>query len=101
MSSAVVSAEAERVPGWVEKHSDVLLRLGCSHRGAQGERLSDRGIEIADLEVEVHHRALCTVDGRPYRGLVIGRLPGLDPADGTAGPATPYAREHVWRSPAG
>ena len=67
MSSAVVSAEAERVPGWVEKHSDVLLRLGCSQRGAQGERLSDRGIEIADLEVEVHHRALCTVDGRPYR----------------------------------
>jgi hypothetical protein len=39
------------VPGWVEKHPDVLLRLGLSHRGSQGERFSDRGFEVADLDV--------------------------------------------------
>ena len=62
------------MPGWVEKHSDVLLRLGCRHCGAQGERFSDRRIEVPNLEVEVHHRPLGAVNGRPYRDLVIGRL---------------------------
>jgi hypothetical protein len=32
----------------------------------------------------VHHRAVCTVDGRPYRGLVIGRLLEHD-VDGSLG----------------
>jgi hypothetical protein len=62
------------VAGRVEEHSDVLLRLGRSHRGSQGDRLGDRGIEVADLKVEVHHRALLPVDGRPNGGLVAGRL---------------------------
>ena len=39
---AVVSAEAEGVPGWVEEHSDVLLRLVRSHRRSEGNRLGDR-----------------------------------------------------------
>jgi hypothetical protein len=50
--SVLVSAEAERVAGWVEEHSDMLLRLVPSHRRSEGERLSDRGIEVADLEIE-------------------------------------------------
>jgi hypothetical protein len=61
---AVVSAEAEGVTGWVEKHPDVLLRLVRSHRCSKGNGLGDRGVEVADLEVEVHHRTLLPVDWR-------------------------------------
>lgn len=71
---AVVPAEAEGVTGWVEEHSDVLLRLVRSHRCSEGNGLGDRGVEVADLEVEVHHRTLLPVDWRPYGGLVAGRL---------------------------
>jgi hypothetical protein len=63
---AVVSAEAEGVTGWVEEHSDVLLRLVRSHRCSEGNGLGDRGIEVADLEIEVHHRTLLPVDWRPH-----------------------------------
>jgi hypothetical protein len=41
---AVVSAEAEGVTGWVEEHSDVLLRLVRSHRCSECNRLGDRGV---------------------------------------------------------
>ncbi len=34
------------------------LRLGRTYRDSQGDRHGDRGIEVADLKVEVHHRAL-------------------------------------------
>ena len=60
--------------GWVEKHSDVLLRLVRSNRCSEGNGLGDSGVEVADLEVEVHHRTLLPVDWRPYGGLVAGRL---------------------------
>ena len=62
---AVVSAKAEGVTRWVEKHSDILLRLVRSHRCPEGNGLGDRGVEVADLEVEVHHGALFAVGGRP------------------------------------
>jgi hypothetical protein len=52
----LVAAEAEGVAGWIKEHSDVLLRLGRSQRGSQGDRLGDCGIEVADLKVEVHHQ---------------------------------------------
>jgi hypothetical protein len=81
---AVVSAEAERVTGWVEEHSDVLLRLVRSHRCSEGNGLGDRGVEVADLEIEVHHRTLLPVDWRPYGGLVAGRLLEHD-VDGSRG----------------
>jgi len=45
-------------------HSDVLLQLDRSYRGSQGDRLADRGIEVADLKVKVHHRALFPADAR-------------------------------------
>lgn len=60
--------------GWVEEHSDVLSGLVPSHRRSEGERLSDRGIEVADLKVEVHHRTLLRVYGWPDGGLVVGCL---------------------------
>src|SRR5580692_8039993 len=81
---AIVSAEAEGVTGWVEEHSDVLLRLVRSHRCSEGNGLGDRGVEVADLEVEVHHRTLLPVDWRPYGGLVAGRLLEHD-VDGSRG----------------
>jgi hypothetical protein len=62
------------VPGWVKEHSHRLLRLVRSHRRSEGDRLGDRGIEVPDLEVEVHHRTLLPVDGRPDRSLIVGRL---------------------------
>ena len=62
---AVVSAKAEGVTGWVEKHPDVVLRLVRSHRCSKGNGLGHRGVKVADLEVEVHHRTLVPVDRRP------------------------------------
>ena len=62
------------MPGWVEEHPDVLLWLGRGHRRSQSDRVGDRGIEVADLEVEVHHRALFPVDWRPDRGSIAGCL---------------------------
>lgn len=64
--SSLVETEAEGVAGGVEEHSDVLLRLVLGHRGAQG----DRRVQIADLEVEVHHRALSAIDRWPDRSPV-------------------------------
>ena len=81
---AVASAKAEGVTGWVEKHSDVLLRLVRSHHCSEGNGLGDRGVEVADLEVEVHHRTLLPIDWRPYGGLVAGRLLEHD-EDGSRG----------------
>ena len=60
--------------GWVEEHADVLLWLVNRNRRSEGERLSDRGIEIANLEIEVHHRTLFPVRGWPDGGLVVGCL---------------------------
>lgn len=65
----LVSAETEGVTGRVEEYSDVLLRLGRSDRGSWSDRLSDRGIEVPDLEVEVHHRTLFPVHRRHARRL--------------------------------
>jgi len=86
---AVVSAKAEGVTGRVEKHSDVLLRLVRSHRCSEGNGLGGRGVEVADLEVEVHHRTLLPVDWRPYGGLVAGRL--LEHDEGGSGGAARLA----------
>lgn len=47
-------------------------------------RLGDRGLEVSDLEFEVHHRALLPVEGRPHGGLVTGRLLEHD-VDGSLG----------------
>src|SRR4051794_25425278 len=72
--SAVVAHQAERMAGRVEQHPDVVLRLRLGQRGAQGDRVLDRRVEVADLEVEVHHRPLLPRRRRPHRGLVTGRL---------------------------
>ncbi len=56
------------MPDWVEEHPDVLLRLVASHGRSEGERVGDRRIQIANLEVEVHHRTLFPVRSRPWGG---------------------------------
>jgi hypothetical protein len=81
---AVVPAKAEGVTGWVEKHPDVLLQLVRSHRCPERNGLGDRGVKVADLEVEVHHRTLLPLDGRPYGGLIAGR-PLEHDVDGSRG----------------
>ena len=42
---ALVVTQAEGVAGWIEEYSDVLLGLGCGHRGSQGDRLCD-GVRV-------------------------------------------------------
>ena len=82
--AAIVSAEAEGVAGRVEEHPDIVLRLFRSDRGSEGHCLGDRGVQVSDLEVEVHHRALLPVGRWPYRGLVASRLLEYD-IDGSFG----------------
>ena len=72
--SAFVAAETEGMAGRVEEHPDIVLRLVRSDRGSECDCLGDRQVKVADLEVEVHHRALLPVGGRPHRGLEAGRL---------------------------
>jgi hypothetical protein len=40
----------------------------------RGDCLGNRGVEVCDLEVEVHHRALLPGGRRPHGGLVTNRL---------------------------
>lgn len=82
------------MPGWVEEHSDVLLRLVTSHGSSEGERSGDRRIQTADLEVEVHHRTLFPVRGRPDRSLVVGCLLEHD-VDGAKAPGSGAARNRT------
>ena len=72
--SAVVPAEAERVSGWIEEHSNIFLRLVLSHGRSHGDRLSHCRIDVVDLEVEVHHRTLVLPCRRPHGGAVAVRL---------------------------
>ena len=60
--------------GRVEENPDIVLRLFRGDRGSEGYCLGDRGVQVSDLEVEVHHRALLPVGRWPYRGLVTARL---------------------------
>src|SRR3954471_25005763 len=82
--SAVVAAEAEGMASRVEEHADIVLRLVGSDRGSEGDSLRDGGVEVSDLEVEVHHRALLPVSRRPHGRLVTGRLLEHD-IDGSLG----------------
>ena len=50
--------------GRVEEHPDSFLRLHRGDRGSEGDCPCDHGVEVFDLEVEVHHGALLHVDGR-------------------------------------
>src|SRR5262245_43365935 len=72
--SAVVAAETERVAGRVEQNPDVVLRLVRGDRRAESYRVLDRRLEVTDLEVEMHHRTLLPVNGRPHRWRVSDRL---------------------------
>jgi hypothetical protein len=74
LRSVRFEAQAEGMSGWVKEHTDVLLRLSSSQRGAQSDRIGDRGIEITNLKIEVHHRALLPVGWWPHWGLVAVRL---------------------------
>lgn len=74
LRSVRFDAEAEGVSGWVKEHTDVLLRLSSSQRGAQRDRIGDRRVEVTDLKIEVHHRALLSVGWWPHWGLVAVRL---------------------------
>ena len=55
---------------WVDEHSNVFLGLACREGGTQCKRLLDGLIQIADLKVEVRHRALDPFDRWPARGHV-------------------------------
>lgn len=54
------------MPGWIEEHSNIFLRLMPGQSRSQADRLDDCRIEIADLKVEVHHRTLVLPYWRPH-----------------------------------
>lgn len=62
-----------RVPGRVEHHPDVLLRLVCRDPRSQLDGCGDSGVEIAhlDVPVQLHLRAPRFVG--PRLGLIAGR----------------------------
>jgi hypothetical protein len=71
----LIEAQAEGVSGGVEHNPDVRLRLVFREGGSQGHRFGDGRVQVRDLEVEVHHRALLPVDGRPdRRAVAVGLL---------------------------
>jgi hypothetical protein len=51
----------------VEEHADVVPRLVGSDRRAEGDSLRDRGVEVADLEVEDFPAWLAQYRRRPHR----------------------------------
>jgi len=55
----------------VEQHSDILLRLMLRNCGSQSDRLRDGCVEVAHLEVEVHHWPLGSIFWRPDRSFVV------------------------------
>lgn len=60
--------------GRVEEHPDIVLRLVISERHSEFNCPGDRRVEVSDLHVKVHHRALLPIGGRPHGCLVTGRL---------------------------
>jgi hypothetical protein len=56
--SAAVAAQAERVPGGIEQHPDVVLRLRLGDPRTERHGVGDGRVEVVDLDVEVHHRPL-------------------------------------------
>ena len=52
---AVVPAKAERVSGWIEEHSNILLRLVLSHGRSDGDRLGD--CTVTAMQLTPHHPA--------------------------------------------
>lgn len=70
-SAVVVATQAERMPGWIEQDPYVVLGLELDECGAQRHGIVNGGAEISDLEVEVHHRPLLSIDGRPRRRYVV------------------------------
>lgn len=60
------------MPGRVEQHADVVLRLEIRLRRTEFHRVRDGSREIAHLEVEVKLHLLSAVRGRPDRAHVPG-----------------------------
>ncbi len=56
--SALVSAEAERVAGWIDQHAHVLLWLMLGDGRSECDRVGDGRVKVVDLKVEVHHRTV-------------------------------------------
>ena len=58
--SAPIPAKAKRATGRIKQYSDVVQRLMLCHSRSEDDCGRNRRIEVADLEVEVHHRPLGT-----------------------------------------
>ena len=58
----------------IKEDANVRLGLMGRDRCSQSQRVGDSCVEIVHLEVEVHHRALRAVGGRPHRPLVVVSL---------------------------
>lgn len=68
------SAEAERVACRIEENSDVLLELLRRDGRSERDCFCHRRVEVANLKVKMHHRALAARIRRPHRRPVVGRF---------------------------
>lgn len=68
----VVANQAERVPCGIEADPNVGAWLLTRERRPERECLLDGIVEIADLDIEVQHRTLLSLDGGPVRRTVAG-----------------------------
>ena len=59
------------MPGWVEQHSYVLLRLVLCDSCPERHCLGDSRVKVINLKVEMHHRTLLSRQRGPYGGFVV------------------------------
>jgi hypothetical protein len=50
----------------IEQHPDVVLRLMLGESRTHLERVGNRGLQVADLDIEMHHHLLTTWHGGPH-----------------------------------
>jgi len=62
------------MPDGIEENPAVLVRLVVGHGRPEGDRLCGSRIEVAELEVEVHHRVLLAPGRQPHGDFIVGRL---------------------------
>jgi hypothetical protein len=72
--SAAIATETEGVAHGINKHPHVRPMLASCERSPEGKRLRHGLFEVTDLEVQVQHRSLGTIDGWPDRRRIAHRL---------------------------
>ena len=62
-----VQIQAEGVPGRIEQHPDIVLRLEVRQPRPEREGIGDRRLQVIDGDVQVHHLPLPACPPRQAR----------------------------------